>query len=218
MPFTTVEDNISKYLSRIDIQGSERRTRELLELIDMLPFAEVKARDLSGGQKQRVALARALAKDPELLLLDEPFSQVDNFQKNYLRRKLFTYLKEKNISCLVATHDSEDALGFADKMIVISNQGIVAEGTPRELYLNPPSAYVASLFDDVNVLVSEGSTRLLYPNQIRIVDRSDARATVLNSFFKGPHWLLELRYEDQRIFVNHDQQLEIGSIVFIQMD
>ena len=218
MPFTTVEDNISKYLSRIDIQGSERRTRELLELIDMLPFAEVKARDLSGGQKQRVALARALAKDPELLLLDEPFSQVDNFQKNYLRRKLFTYLKEKNISCLVATHDSEDALGFADKMIVISNQGIVAEGTPRELYLNPPSAYVASLFDDVNVLVSKGSTRLLYPNQIRIVDRSDARATVLNSFFKGPHWLLELRYEDQRIFVNHDQQLEIGSIVFIQMD
>ena len=78
MPFTTVADNVSKYLSRIDMEGSEKRTQELLEVIGMSEFADTKVKNLSGGQKQRVALARALALNPELLLLDEPFSQVDN--------------------------------------------------------------------------------------------------------------------------------------------
>ncbi len=217
MPFTSVEDNVSKFLSRVDLEETERRTRELLELIDMLPFAEVRAKDLSGGQKQRVALARALAKDPELLLLDEPFSQVDNFKKNDLRRRLFSYLKEKNISCLVATHDSDDALSFADKMIVIRNGVIVGEGSPQSLYEQPPSRYVASLFDDVSLLPTDGSTRMLYPHQIRIVERSRQKATVLASYFKGSHWLLELSFEDHVIFANHHERLERNSSVSIDI-
>ena len=150
MPFTTVADNVSKYLSRIDMEASERRTDELLEVIGMSDFRETKVKDLSGGQKQRVALARALALNPELLLLDEPFSQVDNFKKNTLRRTLFGYLREKNIACIVATHDSEDALSFADKMLVIKQNELEAFGAPAHLFQNPPGKYVASLFDDVN--------------------------------------------------------------------
>ncbi len=150
MPFTTVADNVSKYLSRIDMEESKRRTEELLEVIGMSKFADTKVKNLSGGQKQRVALARALALNPELLLLDEPFSQVDNFKKNELRRTLFRYLKEKNIACIVATHDSEDALSFSDKMLVIKDNSLEAFGSPQDLFQNPPNKYVASLFDDVN--------------------------------------------------------------------
>ena len=105
MPYISVSENIKKFLSRFYPAESEKRTQELLEVIEMKAFENTKVKNLSGGQKQRVAIARALAKEPELLLLDEPFGQIDNFKKNSLRRNLFKYLKEKNIACIVATHD-----------------------------------------------------------------------------------------------------------------
>ncbi len=218
MPFTSVADNVSKYLSRIDMEKSERRTQELLEVIGMTAFADEKVKTLSGGQKQRVALARALAKDPELLLLDEPFSQVDNFKKNSLRRTLFAYLKEKNIACIVATHDSDDALSFADRLIVIENNRMVANGTPQDLYARPTGQYVASLLDDVNVLELHNREELLYPHQIQIVDHSEAKATVLRSYFKGSHWLLEMRFMDQTIYANHDSGFTKGDSVFLKFN
>ncbi len=112
MPYISVSENIKKFLSRFYPEESEKRTQELLGVIEMKTFEYVKVKNLSGGQKQRVAIARALAKETELLLLDEPFGQIDNFKKNSLRRNLFSYLKEKNIACIVATHDKNDALSF----------------------------------------------------------------------------------------------------------
>lgn len=213
MPFTSVADNISKFLSRTEPEESERRTQELLEVIEMTAFAEQKVKTLSGGQKQRVALARALAKDPELLLLDEPFSQVDNFKKNSLRRLLFAYLKEKNISCIVATHDGDDALSFADQMVVIRNSGIIASGAPKALYADPPSKYVASLFDDVNEVVLDGKKELLYPHQIKIINSSDLKAKVVKSYFKGTYWLVEVKHKDQVIYLRHHEALKKNAVV-----
>ncbi len=216
MPYTSVSDNISKFLSRIDTEESKRRTQELLEVIEMTAFADVKVKTLSGGQQQRVAIARALAKEPELLLLDEPFGQIDNFKKRSLRRMLFSYLKEKNIACVVATHDAEDALSFADKMIVIQNNQIVAAGMPQDLYKNPCSKYVASLFDDVNEIFIQGKKELLYPHQIKIVESSEWRAKVINTYFKGTHWLIELNFNDQVIFSNHHEYLERFTSVYLR--
>ena len=207
MPFTTVADNVSKYLSRIDMEASEKRTQELLEVIGMSEFADTKVKNLSGGQKQRVALARALALNPELLLLDEPFSQVDNFKKNTLRRTLFRYLKDHNIACVVATHDSEDALSFSDKMVVIKDNRLHAIGSPGDLFRDPPDKYVASLFDDVNEMILKGEKVLLYPNQIKITKKSKEKARVLRSYYKGTHWLVEMDFERQVIFVNHPEEL-----------
>ena len=133
MPYTTVFDNISKFLSRFYPEETKKRTLELLEVIQMTEFADVKVKNLSGGQQQRVAIARALAKEPELLLLDEPFGQIDNFKKRSLRRMLFSYLKEKNIACIVATHDAEDALAFADQMMVIKKGKVIARGRTNSL-------------------------------------------------------------------------------------
>ena len=146
MPFTSAAENIGKFLPNRFPKEKKERTAELLEVVDMVDFAHVKVKNLSGGQKQRVALARVLAKEPELLLLDEPFSHIDNFRKNNLRRKLFNYLREKNITCIVATHDSTDALSFADKILVMKEGKLVAENPPKTLYNTPPSKYVASFF------------------------------------------------------------------------
>src|SRR5690606_4683314 len=107
---------------------------ELLEVVELTEFSNIKVKFLSGGQKQRVALARALANKPEILLLDEPFSHIDNFKKRSLRRKLFHYLKANNIACIVASHDHEDVLPYADRMLVLNKANIVANHTPEHLY------------------------------------------------------------------------------------
>ncbi len=128
------------------------RVEQLLEMVEMTEFANVQAKYLSGGQQQRVALARVLANEPEILLLDEPFSHIDNFRKNALRRNLFAYLKTKGITCIVATHDSTDALSYADETIVLQQGMMVDKSTSFDLYTNPINKYVASLFGEVNEL------------------------------------------------------------------
>ena len=152
MPYITVEENVGKFLSNIYKAEKKTRVQELLEMVEMTEFAKVKAKYLSGGQQQRVALARVLALEPEILLLDEPFSQIDSFRKNSLRRNLFNYFKKKQITCIIATHDSTEALSFSDETIVLQNGKLIAKGNSRELYDNPPNYYVASLFGEVNEL------------------------------------------------------------------
>jgi ABC-type sulfate/molybdate transport systems ATPase subunit len=217
MPYTTVFDNISKFLSRFYPEETKKRTLELLEVIQMTEFADVKVKNLSGGQQQRVAIARALAKEPELLLLDEPFGQIDNFKKRSLRRMLFSYLKEKNIACIVATHDAEDALSFADKMIVIQNNRIIAQSDPQALYKNPQSNYVASLFDDVNEMQLNGKKEYVYPYQLKIISESDLQATVKKSYYKGFYWLIELDCNHQIVFLNHPVEIAPSTKVCLEI-
>ena len=218
MPFTTVSDNISKYLSRFYPEESKKRTRELLEIMELTDFANEKVKHLSGGQKQRVAIARALAKEPELLLLDEPFGQIDNFKKNALRRTLFAYLKEKNIACIVATHDTDDALSFADKMIVLGQGKIIAHDSPTELFRKPGSAYVASLFGDVSEVMIHDRPMLLYPHQIKIVGHSGLKAIVQKTYFKGTHWLVETKFKDQIVLLHHHIDIDQLKTVFLAID
>ena len=207
MPYISVSENIKKFLSRFYPEENERRTQELLEVIEMSAFENVKVKNLSGGQKQRVAIARALAKEPKLLLLDEPFGQIDNFKKNSLRRNLFHYLKEKKITCIVATHDKNDALSFADTLLVIQQKKMVAYASPKEIYKNPKQQYVAAMFDDVNKITIDGKIVLLYPHQIKTTENSALKATVLNSYFKGAYWLIEVEFKNQKVFFNHFEDL-----------
>jgi iron(III) transport system ATP-binding protein len=222
MPYISVSENIKKFLSRFYPEESEKRTQELLAVIEMTAFENTKVKNLSGGQKQRVAIARALAKEPELLLLDEPFGQIDNFKKNALRRRLFAYLKEKNIACIVATHDKNDALSFADNLLIIRNNKILVNDSPITIYKNPKEKYIAALFDDVNDISVNDEKVLLYPHQIKIVADSAANtelpaltATVLNSYFKGSYWLIEADFENQIVFLNHNIDLEKNKAVHL---
>jgi ABC-type Fe3+/spermidine/putrescine transport system ATPase subunit len=217
MPFITVSENIKKFLSRFYPEESQKRTEELLEVIEMTEFADAMVKTLSGGQQQRVAIARALAKEPKIILLDEPFSQIDNFKKNSLRRKLFSYLKENNITCIVATHDGNDALSFADKMLVIRNNEAIALDKPIDVYTTPKNKYIASLFDDVNEVIINNKTVLLYPNQLKIVTNSDLKATVLKSYFKGLYWLIEAELNGHKVFFNHDSEIEVMTVTALKI-
>ncbi len=191
MPFITVAENVGKYLSNVNPTAKKKRILELLDTVEMTELANTKAQYLSGGQMQRVAIARVLALEPEVLLLDEPFSHIDNFRKNSLRRKLFAYLKEKQITIIVATHDSTDVLSFADEVLVMRNGEIIESGTPNFLYENPMDKYVASLFGDVNEIEIDGKKQFIFPHQLKVVANSDLKVEVLHSYFRGSYYLIE---------------------------
>ncbi|WP_418263816.1 ABC transporter ATP-binding protein [Flavobacterium faecale] len=216
MPYVTVAENVGKHLSNIYKAEKKARIKELLEIVEMTEYADVKAKYLSGGQQQRVALARALALEPEILLLDEPFSHIDNFRKNALRRNLFAYLKAKNITCIVATHDSTDALSFADETIVLYDGQIVDMANSVDLYNTPIDKYVASLFGEINELQlsnlvpieGEDETVLLYPHQLKLVENGLMKVTVKQSFFKGSYYLIKAVFNRKVVFFEHDVALE----------
>ena len=224
LPLTAAE-NVGKHLSNFYPVKKKRRIKELLAVVEMEDLANKKAKLLSGGQQQRIALARALAKEPELILLDEPFSHIDHFRKNNLRRRLFSYLKEKNITCMIATHDSTDALSFANRTFVLKNAQIYADGTPEELYKNPPNKYVASLFGDVNHVMlknlrkNESSRKrvLLYPHEIKITGSSEIKAEVMNSYFKGETYLIEANLNGKKILVNHGKNIAQGKTINLKV-
>jgi ABC-type sulfate/molybdate transport systems ATPase subunit len=200
MPFITVAENVGKYLSNIYSDKKNERIAQLLEIVEMTEYANIKAQYLSGGQMQRVALARVLALEPEVLLLDEPFSHIDNFRKNSLRRKLFAYLKEKQITTIVATHDSSDVLSFSDEVIVMQSGEIIASDSPKNLYQNPTNKYIASLFGDVNEIEIDGKIQYVYPHQLKVVPKSEMKVIVTNVYYKGSHYLAEAKYNNQTLF------------------
>ena len=215
MPFITVAENVGKYLSNIYADAKQARIAELLEIVEMTEFAGTKAKYLSGGQMQRVALARVLALEPEVLLLDEPFSHIDNFRKNSLRRKLFSYLKEKQITTIVATHDSSDVLSFADEVLVMQNGQIIASNSPENLYQQPTSKYIASLFGDVNEIELKGNKHYVYPHQLQVVPQSDLEVTVLHAYYKGSHYLVEAEIDGQKIFFDSPKSFPLGTVVYL---
>lgn len=214
MPFITVAENIGKHLSNFFPEEKKKRTEELLHLVELTEFADVKVKTLSGGQKQRVALARAIAKQPEIILLDEPFSHIDNFQKQSLRRNVFKYLKDKNITCIVATHDKEDVLGFADRMIVLNNNQIAVNDSPEHLYQNPKTPLIASFFGEFNVI----DGHIIYSHQLKIVENSNLRATVKKSYFKGNYYLIEGNMKGEKVFFEHHSKLEITIVVHLEIN
>lgn len=212
-PFVSVAENIGQHLSNFYKEEKKERIAELLEVVELTAFAKTKVKTLSGGQKQRVALARALANKPKIILLDEPFSHIDNFKKQSLRRRVFSYLKQKKISCIVATHDKEDVLGFADNIIVLNNNKIEANNTPEQLYNAPKTPLIASFFGEFNIINNE----IIYAHQLKIVEKSKLKATVKNAYFKGNYYLIEAELNGRVVFFEHDKLLNINVLVYLEV-
>jgi ABC-type Fe3+/spermidine/putrescine transport system ATPase subunit len=217
MPYITVEENVGKFLSNIYRDKKKARVQELLEMVEMTDYAKVKAKYLSGGQQQRVALARVLALEPQILLLDEPFSQIDSFRKNALRRNVFQYLKEKKITCIIATHDSTDALSFSDETIVMQYGKIIAKDAPQNLYHHPKNRYVASLFGEVNEIELDGKTHLVYPHQLQFDPNGTLKGKVQQSYFRGSHYLIAFTSGAQILFFENDTWLSEGTPIALNI-
>ncbi len=212
MPFITVGENIGAFLSNFYPEEKQKRINELLNVVELVAYKNTLVKELSGGQKQRVAIAKALAKQPEIILLDEPFSHIDNFKKQSLRRSLFKYLKEKQITCIVATHDKEDVLSYSDNMIVLHNAKIIANNTPHSLYKNPENKLIASFFGEF----SEIENQILYAHQLKVTDKSNLKATVKSSYFKGNYYLIEAELNEEIVFFESKYRYDKNKNVFLK--
>jgi iron(III) transport system ATP-binding protein len=153
-PNLTVADNVAYGLVNRKLPRGEIRTRvaELLKLVG-LPGSESKyPAQLSGGQQQRIALARALATSPGLLLLDEPLSALDAIVRVHLRQEIRSLQRKLGVTTVMVTHDQEEALSVADR-IVVMNQGVIEQvGTPIEVYRDPATLFVADFVGRINAL------------------------------------------------------------------
>lgn len=226
MPFVTASENVGSFLSNFYPEEKQQRINELLAIVEMGEFANVKAQYLSGGQQQRIALAKVLALEPEVLLLDEPFSHIDNFRKNALRRNLFAYLKQKGITVIVATHDSTDALSFADETLVLKDGRMLDKALSKEIYYNPQDKYTASLFGEVNEIKLElltltqkpDETVLIYPHQLKVVEEGPLTVVVKQCYFKGSRYLVKSALGRQVIFFEHYAALPADTEVCLAVD
>lgn len=153
-PHLDVFENIAfplriRRLASAEIHG---RVEKILETVRMSDCAHRMISSLSGGQQQRVALARALVTDPEVLLLDEPLSNLDAKLRDFMRVEIRRICRERHLTALYVTHDRREALSMADSIAVMNNGKLEQIGTPREIYERPATRFTASFLGDVNYM------------------------------------------------------------------
>ena len=151
-PHLTVEENILFGLKKLSKHFQQKKLNELLGLVRLQDKKDRYPHQLSGGEQQRVALARSLAPEPSLIMLDEPFSNLDELIKDKVRQDVKNTLKHTGATTILVTHDLHDAFILADSIIVIENGKIVQHGTPFDLYHRPSNQYVARMLGSVNIL------------------------------------------------------------------
>jgi len=218
-PHLSVEANVAFGLSRRPRDEREALTRRTLELVALQHRAASLPHELSGGERQRVALARALAPEPELVLLDEPFSSLDATLRAGLRHEVELILRDAEATALLVTHDQEEALSLADRLAVMREGRIVQVGAPEEVYGRPATRWAAQFIGDVNVLAgvardqgvdtelgrfvlrapADGPVHVaVRPEQLELSARHDGNAEILAREFRGHDVLYRLRHEGGR--------------------
>ncbi|HEY4197035.1 MAG TPA: ABC transporter ATP-binding protein, partial [Mucilaginibacter sp.] len=150
--FAKVADNISVLLPNTDLKAKKERTEQVLKQLNMTHLADHRVVDLSGGEKQRVAIARALVTRPAILLLDEPFNQVDTSFRDGLQDNIRQIVKDTGLTVVMVSHDPAEVLSMADMLLVLKDGEIIEAGHPKKIYNDPEHLYTAQLLTSCNVL------------------------------------------------------------------
>ncbi len=234
--------NVRKRSLRPSKQEIENKVNELLDLVKLTGFAKRYPSQLSGGQRQRVALARALAVEPKILLLDEPFGALDAKVRKELRRWLRKLHNEIHVTSVFVTHDQEEALDVADRIVIMNKGKIEQLGTPTEVYDRPSTPFVYDFLGNVNLFhgrlhkgkLAFGSTQLDAPDHLEATDvqavgyvrphhlkierqkynEEAIAATIIFMHSIGPTWYIEMKREDSDAYV----EVELSREEFTQLE
>jgi len=220
-PHLNVEDNLRFGLQRLGRHEQQARVQEMLAIVGMLAYAQAYPHQLSGGQQQRVALARALAPSPTILLLDEPFSNMDVELREQLAREVRSILKQENNTAVLVTHDQHEAFAMADQICVMNEGSIMQQGSGYDLYHRPQNRFVADFIgqgviipatvEDATTVKTDlgriqgknsigappGSTVdvLIRPDDVVHDDTAEESAIVVEKAFRGADFLYFLRVD-----------------------
>ena len=198
-PHLNVFDNVAFSLNRLSREEKKSRVSNLLSLVRLDEYAQRFPHQLSGGQQQRVAIARALAYQPDLMLLDEPFSNLDHHVRFQLIHEIRSLLKVHSMSALFVTHSKEEGFAFADKIALMQAGKIVQIGTPQTLYSRPKSRYVADFMGHSNYLKVQVKDSYSYQSDLGILTSNSCI-----EFAEGKQLTLLLRPEQVTIAASTD--------------
>jgi len=204
----------------------------LYEVCQIVEFMKRRTDELSGGEKQRVALARALVGSPQLLLLDEPFSNLDIYHKNTLKTVINDISEQLRISCILVSHDSRDTLPWADQIVIMRHGEIIQQGSPEIIYKYPVNEYVAGLFGKYNLFTQkqvesfsiftgrkfDNNSIIVRPEQIQIVpcENNLPQGNIRSINFYGSYFEIEVAIFDVVVIVKaNNSKFSIGDAVSI---
>lgn len=222
-PHMNVLENIKYGLKYKKLTKKEQNelALEYLKIVGLDGYEKKSIQELSGGQQQRVALARALVLYPKVLLLDEPFSNLDAKLKISMREELKELQKNLKISMIFVTHDQEEALSISDKVVVMNNGRIEQIGTPEEIYYSPINEYVANFIGKSNFILKDGAKKLIRPENIKIEKNQKGNWEVINKEFMGAYTILKIRNGREELYVNiqgeKGREYKLGDLVEISM-
>ena len=213
-PHLNVLENISinlekKFFSKIDY------------ILDLTNLKHLKKRfpdQLSGGEQQRVCLARALVREPELLLLDEPFSNLDSNIKATIQEEIHKIIKETKTTTILVTHDISDTFNISDKILIFKAGILQQYDNPVSMYCNPVNCYCAKILGDLNQININKKTFYLRPEKIRLSEKSKFSGTVEKSLFSGKEYKISANIDgDIWVFFN-DFSLEKNQKIYLDFN
>lgn len=222
-PHMNVLENIKYGLKYKKLTKKEQNelALEYLKIVGLDGYEKKSIQELSGGQQQRVALARVLVLYPKILLLDEPFSNLDAKLKISMREELKELQKNLKISMIFVTHDQEEALSISDKVVVMNNGRIEQIGTPEEIYYSPINEYVANFIGKSNFILKDGAKKLIRPENIKIEKNQKGNWEVINKEFMGAYTILKIRNGREDLYVNiqgeKGREYKLGDLVEISI-
>lgn len=211
---------------------TDAAAQKLFQICRIDHLLKRRTNQLSGGEKQRIALAKLLLTSPKLLLLDEPFSNLDMIHSNIIRSVIHDISTQLQISCILVSHDPLDILSWADEVLIMKDGQIVQSGSPDEVYHHPQNIYVAGLLGPYNILTAaevkqflpdlemneQHKKLLLRPEQIKIKGNQEnaLKALVQNIYFYGQYIELEVKLGNRTLRVKTDHgKYQINETVFI---
>jgi multiple sugar transport system ATP-binding protein len=194
--YAKVYDNIASMLSNTDIAAKQSKTMEMMEHLHITKLKDKKIIELSGGEQQRVAIAKALISNTKVLLLDEPFSQVDSLLKNELRADIRRLAKETGLTIILVSHDPTDGLFLADQLLILKDGELLQNDTPANTYQNPSAIYTAKILGNAVVLNQAEAAQLgikttkqqvvFYPEWVELKNTWNSRRFVVKEvYYKG---------------------------------
>ena len=213
-PHINVIDNILFNLSEYD----REKLNHLLEKTEVKALVKRFPYELSGGENQRVAIVRSLIRNPDLLLLDEPFSNLDTVNKRYVKEIVFEIIKESNLTTIIVNHDIEESLEISDRIMIINNGIIESIDSPENIYKSPKNLSTAELFGDVTSISVDNQKKHIRPENIKIVKKSAYSVEIKNSHYLGEKYRVSAKLGNDIISLYHNSELKKGESLYIDFN